>query len=444
MPEAIKVGAATIPFWKRIFRGFKFRKSMFNIGKSILRQQGGKARLSATFTSVKGTQEVFFETEERYGEYFVTDVSDPFIVAALLPALVEGEDIQVESVSDRLYYNFRTLSFLLGKVFGFPPIRLHALNIVSVKYGASGVGTGFSGGVDSFCTYVRHTSDDCPESMRITHLALFNVGAYGNDYEKTRLDFETDRERAGKFAEEVGKPLIPVDSNMSSIYTHKDIYHYSLRTTLCISSAVLSLQKLFSLYYISSSGTIDVCKYSAHDQYEYEGLLVQLLSTANTSLLIAEHHLNRVEKTMLLLDDPYVRNHLYVCAAPIMNEKHGCHFKNDTSPNCCECPKCRRTLAAIDFAGKLDAFKNRFDLEKWAVIRDECIADIYLLKDFDHFKKENWDLFCSKGNQLTKRQIQKVKEIHSNWHPSLYRRIRRGLKKFLVAHGLYSNSIPPQ
>lgn len=437
MPEATKVGAATIPFWKRIFRGFKFRKSMFNIGKSALRQEEGKVRLVSNFLSSQCQCEIFFETETQYGEYFVTDVSDPFIVAALLPALVEGEDIQVQSVSDRLYYNFNTLSYLLGKVFGYAPIRLHAQNVVKVDYHPKGVGTGFSGGVDSFCTYIRHTAADCPESMRITHLALFNVGAYGNDYDKTRNDFETDYERARQFASEVGKPLVPVNSNMSSIYTQRDIYHYSLRTTLCISSAVLALQKLFSLYYISSSGTIDDIKLSAHDQYYYEGLLTQLLSTVNTCVLIAEHHMNRVEKTLQLIDDENAQKHLYVCAAPIMNEKHGFDYKNDTSPNCCECPKCRRTLSAIDFAGKLDAFKDRFDLEKWAAIRDECIADTYLMKDFDHFKKENWELFCSRGHVLSERQQYLVRHTLRNWNPSIYRKIKRGVRKILVRMGMW-------
>lgn len=409
---------------------------MFKIGKSALRQNDGMVRLVSTFSSLKGSKEVFFETEAQYGEFFVSEVSDPFIVAALLPALVEGEDIQVECVSDRLYYNFNTLSFLLGKTFGYTPISLHAQNVETVDYQSKGVGSGFSGGVDSFCSYIRHTSADCPESMRITHLALFNVGAYGNDYEKTRNDFETDLERARQFAGEVGKPLIPVNSNMSSIYTQRDIYHYSLRTTLCISSAVLALQKLFSLYYISSSGTIDDIKLSAHDQYYYEGLLTQLLSTENTSIVIAEHHMNRVEKTLQLLDDKNAQKHLYVCAAPIMNEKHGFNYKNDTSPNCCECPKCRRTLAAIDFAGKLDAFKERFDLEKWAAIRDECIADIYLMKDFDHFKRENWDLFCRRGHVLTKHQQLLVNNTLRNWNPSIYRKIKRGVKKLLVRLGV--------
>lgn len=115
---------------------------MLSIGKSTLRQKEGKVRLVSSFLSSKCQCEIFFETESQYGEYFVTDVSDPFIVAALLPALVEGEDIQVASVSDRLYYNFNTLSYLLGKVFGYVPIRLHAQNVVKEDYHPKGVGTG--------------------------------------------------------------------------------------------------------------------------------------------------------------------------------------------------------------------------------------------------------------------------------------------------------------
>lgn len=410
---------------------------MIKIGKAFLTVDNGKARLSAMVSLPQGETELFYETDEEYGKWFVSDVADPFVIAVMLPALVAGEDIQVECISDRLYHNFKTIMYLLGKAFGYSPIGICAQSVVSPDYRAEGVGTGFSGGVDSFATYVNHTSASCPASMRITHLALFNVGAYGNDLEKTQEAFLSDLERARNFAQEVNMPLIPLNSNLSSIYIHKDIYHYSLRTTLCISSAIMSLQKLFSLYYISSSNTIEDCKLSAYDQYWYEGLLVQLLSTKNTEILIAEHDLNRVEKTLLLLDNPYAQKHLYVCAAPIMNEKHGKNYKNDTSPNCCECPKCIRTLLAIDIAGKLDAFAERFDIEKWKSIRDREIALMYLNRNGNHFVAENWELFNRSGHSLTACQQKLVKQIYSDWYPSLYRVLKRRARRFLQKVGVW-------
>ncbi len=40
-------------------------------------------------------KEVFFETSEQYKGYLVTEVYDAFVMAALAPALVSGQNIKV-------------------------------------------------------------------------------------------------------------------------------------------------------------------------------------------------------------------------------------------------------------------------------------------------------------------------------------------------------------
>ncbi len=397
-----------------------------NISQPQLRTSSTAARVCSTFTYANGEKhEVFYETTPEFSKYLVSEVCDAFLVAALLPALVNGEDIYVESVSDCLRYNFDPLMYLLGKVFHYNPVKLHAKEVLHINFNPQAVGTGFSGGVDSLSTYLEHTSEQCPENMRVNHLALFNVGSYGNDPQKTTQNFTSDFERATKFATEVNVPLIPLHSNISSIYVHKDIFHYSLRSTLCLSSAILSLQKLFRLYYISSTGTIDNVMLSNKEQYHYENLFIQRLCTTSTDIMISEVHYDRVEKTKKLLQSELTRKHLYVCNADLMNEKWGEKNEKEGFLNCSECFKCVRTLLTLDLLGKLDEYGNLFNLEKYRRSKDAHILKMYQQKGYDHFQQEIYTLFKERGAQFTPEQQRLINAWErKQWPQKIYRKTR--------------------
>lgn len=339
----------------------------------------------------------FVEVEKKYADYLVHEVSDPFVIAAMLPALMKGEDIQCETISDDLFYHSPTILFLLSKVFHRSPIKIQPKQICHVDFEPKAVASGFSGGIDSFCTYIKHTDENCPEAYRMTHLALFNSGAYGSDYEKTQEKFRIDVERANIFAREVNMPLVRVDTNIASIFTHKDIYHYSLRSTLCLSFCVLSLSKLFKTYYISGAGTIDEMKLTRYDQSYYSDALVQLLSTHNTQIFMGETNMTRVDKTICIADNPLVQKYLYVCAADIFNEKFGKDYKKDTASNCSQCMKCTRTLITLELLGKLEQFRGRFDIEKYMKSKNAVIQDVMNKRSYDHFAKDIYELMSEKG-----------------------------------------------
>ncbi len=378
---------------------------MITISNPVYTESATCARISASVEiSANHKSEIFFETDIQYGSYLTHEVSDAFVLAVLLPALVTQQGIVVETISDHLYYHFKTIVYLLGKAFECNPIKLQAKEIIHTNFSPHAVGTGFSGGIDSLCTYINHTSEECPSTLRITHLALFNVGAYGNNYNQSYLDFSKDLERAQIFAKEVGKPLVYINSNISTLYTHEKIVFYSLRSTLSLAMGILALQKLFRTYYISSTGTIDDFRLSKLDQYYYESALVQRLGNQHLDIFISEHDINRVEKTRILIESPLAQKYLYVCAADIYNSKRGTNFKKDTSPNCCECIKCTRTLLALDFMGALDKFSDRFDLHKWLKVRDQEIARMFIRKERDHFAAENWELYTLSGGYITPEQ----------------------------------------
>lgn len=351
---------------------------------------------------------IFYSVQKEYADYLVDEVADSFLLTALLPAMFTGQRIVLEHpISSSLFYNIETIVYLLSKAFKLPSLPLCNILIdrcLCTEFVPISVATGFSGGIDSLCTYINHTDEKCPDDFKITHLTLFNIGSYGNDYEQSHKDFFNDVKRASAFAQEVHKPLILVDSNIGELYTHEGLRYYSMRSTLCLSSAVLALQKLIRRYFISSSGTIDNMKLSRWDQYFYEDALVHLLSTDCTTIYISESDLNRVEKTKILANNPLAQKFLYVCAADIYNAKHGTSYKKDTAPNCSECIKCERTLLTLDFLGVLQKYAERFDLNKYNKSRQRLIDDVVIKGRGDHFKEEIYALMLEKGFKLSIRQ----------------------------------------
>jgi len=87
-----------------------------------------------------------------------------------------------------------------------------------------------------------------------------------------------------------------------------------------------------------------------------------------------------------------VQKHLYVCQADVYNEKYSMGFTRDTSPNCCECDKCTRTLLALELLGCINDFAHRFDLSKWAKARPARISRDLVKYQTDPFARELIDL----------------------------------------------------
>ena len=350
---------------------------------------------------------IFYSVPKEYSGYLVDEVADSFLLAALLPAIFAGQRIVVKhAISSNLAYNIRTIVYLFSKTFNInvPSDCIDVQETRNCSFTPSAVMTGFSGGVDSLCTYINHTNENCPGDFQITHLALFNIGSYGNVYAQSHNDYLNDVKRASVFAQKVAKPLVLVDSNIGELYTHPALIYYSMRSTISLCSAVLALQKLVRRYFISSSGTIDGMKLSRWDQYFYEDALVHLLSTDCTTIYISESDLNRVEKTKVLADSPLAQEYLYVCAADIYNAKHGTSYKKDTAPNCGECLKCERTLLTLDFLGVLSKFAKRFDLKKYATFRSKFVDGVVIRREDDHFKEEIYSLMLEKGFSPSLRQ----------------------------------------
>ena len=101
---------------------------MIRIGKPFISKENDRVKLIANMVDeYQGINEnIFFETDTTWGEYFVDDVADAFLLNAIMPAVKYGEDIEVEGrVSEQLYYNLNKYIIpLLSATYTPPPCTI--------------------------------------------------------------------------------------------------------------------------------------------------------------------------------------------------------------------------------------------------------------------------------------------------------------------------------
>lgn len=327
-------------------------------------------------------------------------MADAFVLPMLLPAVKSHQNIIVESsISEKLFYNLNdSVLYALTKAYEKKtgkhvdePIRIECNNLVSTDFNPTAVGTGCSLGVDSF-TVLRHHffSDDCPQSYRITHLTLFNAGAFGSvDVEGARRSFNREVEKTKQFADSINLPFVWVDSNVRQLSQEPsfDVCHTFLNMGI-----VLSMQKLWKKYLYASGYSVDNFSFDIDDSARYEPFLLPHLSTESTELISASMNLMRSDKVNYISADPIVQENLYVCLKeqesnnPYIKQKY-----HGSSLNCGRCKKCLRTMLQLDILGMLDGFKGVFDFDEWKKKKEDYIAEVIANRNHNLMLKDLYD-----------------------------------------------------
>ena len=328
--------------------------------------KGGNVELRAIVEFNGGEHECFYSVPETYASFADTKSSNCFLVGFLYPAMRYGEDIHVEgTVSARLLYN---LNEYLVPLMASLDERLKRIRMTADatddrgSSDAKAVGTGFSGGIDSFATIHEHYARSAPEGFKLTHLFFFNVGAHGipkceGDLAALERKFHARYERLAGFPNEAGLPFVPVNSNIHLFHPwgHLEV------ATLATVSAVMFLQKGIRRYYLASAG--HPYKHLWHylgashrpDDIAYlNPLLLPWLSTESLDLVDDGTFYDRSEKTVLVAGYEPASRYLNVCCS---------HDTLDT--NCSICDKCCRTLLTLEILGKTDQFRSVFDIDKY-------------------------------------------------------------------------------
>jgi len=372
------------------------------IGKTKVERVSGELRLCAEMSFQGRTESCFYSVPEAYEEFADTESSNCFLVGMLYPAMRYGEDIHVEgTVSAKLLYN---LNEYLVPLMAICDSRLKRIAITADAtcdapcVGAKAVGTGFSGGIDSFATICEHFARPTPEGFKLTHLFFFNVGAHGipkkeGDLESISRQFHARYEKLKPFADEVSLPFVTVDSDIHKFHPwgHLEV------ATFATASAVLFLQKGIRRYYVASSGHT----YRQLWKFLGEGgrpdaierinmMLLPWLSTEWLDLVDDGNLFDRSRKTELVAGYPPAAKYLNVCYG---------HDTLDT--NCSVCPKCARTLLTLEILGKLDEFSGVFDIPKYRrEVRRRLIAETVVNEKRNLFARHQMDLARERGVDL--------------------------------------------
>lgn len=333
-------------------------------------------RLQACFEVDNKKDILWYEVKKKYEEYLAVERADAFVVGLFLLAFEKGTDIQVLGpLSERLYYNLNTyLLPITADVRNYNPIKIHCDQIESTSLKNSGaVGTGLSCGIDSFSTICSHM-DDCPNNYQITHFTFFNVGSNGSlGGEKANALFKKRVAMVKPCADELGKELITVDSNISEILQLNFYESHSYRNA----SACLALQKLFHVYYYSSNYSLKYFELKPNSCGHYDTFNMNMLSNETINLYSTCPYHTRVEKTKMVANYKPATKYLNVCTVD--------------GENCGSCDKCVRTLITIEILGKLKEFESIFNMENYYKMRSRFLARVIANKKKDDYMKEIYD-----------------------------------------------------
>lgn len=334
-------------------------------GIHIARMPSGRTRLAAAIefkglTVPYAEREIWFEVEDDLVSAFTDDTYDPFLLVPMYLAMYYGAELRLEGCVSKLLYDNMVRygqSILCDFSDDLQRVPVAVDGFVRLE-GGSRIGTGISCGVDSLSTIKDRFVDEDDPDFRITDLFLFNCGTHG-DYgvESTDRQFEALLHENAKAATELGLPLHAINSNLHA-FTHS--IGEQKMGYFAIYSCILSVQCMLSRYYVSSSYSYGE-QLRFHDQArdfdmaEYcEGIIVPLVQTRAFKLVLDGAQYRRSQKVTNIVDWGISRKYLNVC---VDSKREG--------GNCSACPKCKRTLIALESLGKLDEYSSVFDIDRY-------------------------------------------------------------------------------
>ena len=359
-------------------------KGVLHIGRPAVVRNGGRARLTAPIRCGGKDSPVWFEVEERYGDYLCAERSDAFLIGLLNHAMREHLDIECEApVGAQLLYQIRTylVPALVRASHALREPKIAAEMDAEPMRNAGGVGTGISCGVDSFHVLCKYAKSEYP-GLSLTHLLLNNVGSFWLG-EKGEVDhqYEWQAEHARRFCKEHGFNLIVTDSNIAAAFPQR---HYFTHTyTSCF--AIYALQKLWSTYFYGSSGedfsAFSLIDNDLHNAGRYDLLTLDAFSTRSLKIYSEGGAITRFEKMKEVIEYPPSYGYLHVC-------------NSDSGPNCGVCPKCLRTLVLLDALGALDRYAKVLPVERYRSQRPKALRWLYrqMLSNADPMLRPAYDV----------------------------------------------------
>ncbi len=331
-----------------------------------------KSRLVCDVTdcSFSQSKQIYYVIPREFRSWIADDVYDSFMVALLFPIMRYNEVLEIEGkVSKRIHLNL--MYEVASSLKDFEPSLY--LPTIKVKGYADAkknkdqhVGVGFAAGVDSFAVMHDHYWYPIDEDKKIDTLFSFHVDNYGDpcDPASSKRAEKWYRVLTERYANRVGGILSCfVDSNIFEF--HPQMGTDLLDGFLGRLSMALSLQRGLKCYYCATDlsygqalRVFDTFKYKPKWMHFWEyvssSYVCPLLSNHGLEFISDGSRYNRGDKIEMIVDDPYVKEFFNVCT---------CSSDTDLETNCSHCRKCKLTMLALDILGKLDDFKDVFDVD---------------------------------------------------------------------------------
>lgn len=391
------------------------------IGKPCIENKDGVTYLLCKVKLDNIEKEIFFSVEEEYADFLCYERGDAYLIGLLNLAMRERCDIHSEApLTAELVHQLETELIptltKYSKVLYSPKITgtLDSTPMLS----AGKVATGCSCGIDSLHA-IKKLTDTRGGKYKPDYLVINNVGAYTSSGETSARRYEDNVANAKEFAKLYGAPLIVTNSNFAEA-----IPQDHLRTHLYSSCfAIYILRKLWNRYYYASTGC-DMEPYfgltdnELYDAAKYDLVALPAFSISQLRICNESPHASRFEKTQYLADDELAQRYLNVC----LRQGKG---------NCGLCPKCTRTLWALDALGKLDDFTDVFPIHQYRKIRSYYLRELYRAHRNDvQMISEAYAILSKDMSPLLKlHALAEEKFRYSGWWHTLKRIIKSILKK---------------
>ncbi|HEY2080519.1 MAG TPA: hypothetical protein VGH53_29680 [Streptosporangiaceae bacterium] len=281
-----------------------------------------------------GWDRVYFSADNVGQDDYVPGDASPFAAALLLPSMKEGKDLIIEgSIPAQLYRGMHAIMReVLQWGIGLQPIKIETESFIVDPPRPQRSASFFSGGVDSFYTYLKHKTDPLTAN-RIDCFILIN----GFDIARRNLRlWDRTLENIKSVAAADNLDLIVVGSNVQELVEPILLWDYSHGG--CLAAAGLFVRGAFHQIYIPST-------HSLSEQIPWGSNLAldAHWSTESTTFNHDGTEATRLEKVISQIAlSPLALKHLRVCFA---NE--------EGAYNCGRCDKCLRTMTNLSVAGAL-------------------------------------------------------------------------------------------
>ena len=330
----------------------------------VVREEG-KVFYRVSITSKRGVQVLWYALDESFAE-LISNTCDAALLGLLIPVMAIGEEVYIDGVmSDKLLYNVPRLQRLLQHV--MPSLHQVKIIVKDVYSGdnnrASGVATGFSGGIDSYCLLADHYYWATSEQFKVSHLLFNNVGSHGSGGENL---FRKRYKRLALVAERLGLPFVMINSNLDAFYGRS--FGFQQTHTLRNASVALLLQGGLGRYMYASAFSYAYAFVGPTSSMAYcDTITLPLLSTEILEASSVGSEYTRVEKVLRVAEIPDSYDTIDVC----VNANYAGEYIN-----CSRCWKCMRTLATLEIAGFIERYSPSFDLSYYWHRRSEYFRDL--------------------------------------------------------------------